>query len=303
MAATVLNPRQIMPNGTSSADGGVTPHLLRSIALGCKFGLVTISLLAGIVSLSQTPPSSALGTIHGVVLDSTGEPLPDADVYVITDSHTSRLNYVSTVSDAEGIFVLNALPLGSYYLHANKVSAGYPDDFWSFSATDPPRLMVNVEAGKTTKAVIQKGPKCASLKLSVTDEKAMPRTDYTLEFNRIDLGETGVFRTTPEFPHGPQDPPMGPDWPRGLKPLPILVPPFPFRLTVHAEGYEPWHYGGANYTGKTGLLILKSGQTLALDVRLRRTKIGGLYDQLIQPSETNSAAAEFANLDHTLHIW
>ena len=265
-----MNPRKIIPNGASSGASGVAPLLLRSIALGCKFSLLTISLLAAIVSFGQTPSSSAPGSIHGVVLDPAGKPLPDADVYVITDARTSRLNFVSAVSDAEGSFELNALPPGSYYLHALKISAGYPDDFFNFAATDPPHPLVKVEAGKTTEAVIQKGPKCASLKLSVTDENGMPKIDYTLEFNRVDLGERGVFVTGPEFPHGPKDPPMRPDWPRGLEPLPILVPPVPFRLTVDADGYEPWHYGGANWGGKAGLIALKSGQTLSLAVRLRK---------------------------------
>ena len=98
----------------------------------------------------------------------------------------------------------------------------------------------------------------------------MTKTDYTLDFNRVDLGKSGGFGTTPEFPHGPKDPPMLADWPRGLEPLPILVPSVPFRLTVDADGYEPWHYGGVNWQGKAGLMTLKSGETLSLTVRLRK---------------------------------
>jgi hypothetical protein len=50
----------------------------------------------------------------------------------------------------------------------------------------------------------------------------------------------------------------------------MLVPPVPFRLTVQADGYEPWHYGGKNWARKAGLITLKSGQTLSLAVRLQK---------------------------------
>lgn len=270
MKATVLNPRKVIPNRANSGANRVVPQLLRGIALGCKFSLVAISLLAAIVSFGQTSSSSALGTIQGVVLDPTGKPLPDADVYVITDTSTSRWEYVSAVSDAKGSFILNALPQGSYYVYSRKINDGYADDFFALSATNPPHAMVNVVAGETTKTVIQRGPKCASLNLYVTDENGMPKTDYTLDFYRPDLGTSGGFGTSAEFPHGPKDPPMQADWPRGLKPLPVLVPLAPFRLTVNADGYEPWHYGGAKWQGNPGLITLKSGQTLNLTVRLRK---------------------------------
>jgi hypothetical protein len=50
----------------------------------------------------------------------------------------------------------------------------------------------------------------------------------------------------------------------------MMVPAVPFRVTVDAEGYDTWHYGGANWQGKAGLITLKSGQTMSLAVRLHR---------------------------------
>lgn len=270
--AALLNPHMIIPNRTRSRPIGTAPRLFQYTTLGYKLSLLIISLFAASVSFGQTPSFSEPGTIHGVVFDQTGKPLSEADVYVITDTRTSRWECVSAVSDAEGSFVLQGVPPGSYYIYAHKNSAGYPDDFYAFFSTDPPRPWVKVEAENTTEVVIQKGPSSASLELSVTDENGMPKTDYTLQFNRVDLGKIGVFGTTPDFPHGAKDPPMRADWPHGLKPLPILVPPVPFRLTVNADGYEPWHYGGKNWAGKSGLITLKSGQNLTLAVRLCKKK-------------------------------
>jgi hypothetical protein len=51
-----------------------------------------------------------------------------------------------------------------------------------------------------------------------------------------------------------------------------MVPPVPFRLTVEAAGYEPWHFGGENWQGNGGLINLKSGQSLTLDIRLKRAQ-------------------------------
>jgi len=58
--------------------------------------------------------------------------------------------------------------------------------------------------------------------------------------------------------------------PHGLGPFTIQVPFVPFRLMLRADGYDSWYCAGKNWTGKAGLIALKSGQILSLDVRLHK---------------------------------
>ncbi len=68
-------------------------------------------------------------------------------------------------------------------------------------------------------------------------------------------------QASPSKPEKAQIAVDGPD--RGYRDLSI-------ENELTADGYEEWHYGGANWQDKAGLVNLKSGQTLTLDVRLRK---------------------------------
>lgn len=94
------------------------------------------------------------------------------------------------------------------------------------------------------------GPKTSHLTLVITD----PDGRHT--------GASVIF-TRDGFPQGIYRRGVGVD-------ETVPVPAVPFRVTVEAEGYEPWHYGGAKWQGDAGLVNLKPGQTLSLDVRLRK---------------------------------
>jgi carboxypeptidase family protein len=253
--ATVLNPPKIIPNGANSGARGVAPHLLRSLAQGCKFSLLTISLLAAIVSFGQTPSSSAqtttTGSVEGVVLDLQGKPIPGADVYALPEVDM-RILAASATTDSAGKFILQFLQPGGYFVYAYKESDGYPNGFFRFLTAPGGQTQVaaKVEAGQATTGVTMKLAKFAQLKFNVIDENGK-QVLATLTFTRED--QPGDFITGTSEDNKP-----------------MLVPPVPFRLTVDRDGYEPWHYGGAKWQGKAGLIALKSGQSLSLAVRLRK---------------------------------
>jgi hypothetical protein len=226
---------------------------------------LTVVFLLMVFSLSSLPVAAqdqavTLGSIQGVILGYDGMPLPGANVWALPEQD---MRYpISTTSDAAGMFILRNIPIGSVYVLGFKESEGYPYEFYAFYKTKNDRSSAKVEAkaGAVTSGVtIQLGPKAAYLKVNATDEKGVPvQVGYQLD--RDDM--PGPFSTSV-----PTDPRLvGVGFIKGI----MLVPPVPFRLTVVADGYEPWHYGGANWQGKAGLITLKSGETLSLDVRLRK---------------------------------
>jgi hypothetical protein len=51
------------------------------------------------------------------------------------------------------------------------------------------------------------------------------------------------------------------------------VPPVPFHVGVFALGYEPWDYADAGSNDRGGLLRIKSGETLNLDISLHKDTV------------------------------
>jgi hypothetical protein len=203
-------------------------------------------------SFAKTPQFMTTGSVEGVVLDQQGKPIPDADVYVNLEEDM-RHPAAQTTTDSAGKFILRDLPPKRIYIYAYKESDWYPSGLWQFFAVpnDQALVVMKVEAGQTTPLTIKRGARFARLIVHITDENG----------NRIGAG----LQLTREDQHG--DPYiMGTDGE-----VSMLVPPLPFRVMVNDEdGHEPWRYGGANYAGKAGLINLKSGQTLTLNVRLRK---------------------------------
>jgi hypothetical protein len=199
--------------------------------------------------LAQTPRSTT-GSVEGIVLDGERKPLAGATVFIGTLAKGPR-----TRTDAEGKFVLRDVPIGNVGLDAYKESDGYPYNMFSFFLIPGQHLpKFDVIAGETVKnVVIHLGPKAACLRLQITDESGHP-INASLSFSRPDLGQRGDYRRSTEANDV------------------ILVPPVPFRFTVEATGFQPWHYGAERWQDGNGLITLKSGETRTLAVRLRKTE-------------------------------
>ena len=145
------------------------------------------------------------------------------------------------------------MPSGDVFLYAHKESEGYPDQVFAFFATgNRSWISSKVEVRRVTQGVtIQLGEKAAYLNIEITDEKRT-RLAGGLTFTRND--QPGHYQSSTSGAES------------------IMVPPVPFRLTVEVPGYEPWHYGGENWQSNSGLITLKSGQSLNLDIRLKRAQ-------------------------------
>lgn len=215
------------------------------------FWAVALSISVCLSPLNCPAQDTTTGSVEGVVLDQQGKPIPDADVYANLEEDM-RHPAAETTTDSAGKFLLRDLPPKRIYIYAYKESDGYPNGLWQFLnlPDDQSLVVVNVEAGQTTTLTIKRGARFARLIVHITDENGI-RIGAGLTLTREDQKPDRFI--------------MGTDGE-----VSMLVPPLPFRVMVDHDGYEPWHYGGANYAGKAGLVSLKSGQTLTLNVRLRK---------------------------------
>jgi hypothetical protein len=218
--------------------------------------VLSLVLLALVLASGQTTPPAelpSLGAVEGSVLDGAGKPIAGATVYALPQREHDMRTQFRTQTDANGRFVLKAVPAGDAYLHAFKESDGYPNTFFDFFTMPgqdlPPK--VTIRPGETTSgATIRLGVKAAILKFMIADENGTPIAAAG-QFQRLDSGHEG---------------PLG----HSLRSDEILlVPPVPFRFTVDSEGYAPWHYGGSKWEADEGVVRLQSGQTLEVPVRLR----------------------------------
>jgi hypothetical protein len=208
------------------------------------------AVLSCVGPLKSSAQITTTGSVEGVVLDLQGKPIPGADVYALPEVDM-RILAASATTDSTGKFTLQSLQPGGYFVYAYKESDGYPNGFFRFLTAPGGQTQVaaKVEAGKVTTGVTMRLAKFAHLKVHITDEKG-------------NLLGGGITFTREDQPG---------DYGMGTSgEVSMLVPPVPFRLTIDSDGYESWHYGGANYAGKAGLIALKPDQTLTLDVRLRK---------------------------------
>jgi hypothetical protein len=214
--------------------------------------LLAIGLFVSVAVHGQIDNPNAFGSARGVVLDNEGKPLAGATVYALPELH--MLHQIRTSCDATGRFALGGLPAGGVYLDAFKESDGYPYNMFSFYISPAQRTPVKIEIspGKViANVVLQLGLRAAYLQLDIADDDGTP-VDGELLFDRLDIP-------------GPYS--------RGVRAKErFMVPPVPFRVTFEAGGFLPWHYGEEKWQSKAGLITLKSGETLHLSIRLKRSQ-------------------------------
>jgi hypothetical protein len=215
--------------------------------------LAACLVVAATVSLGQAPRligEVKWGIVEGVVVDGHGKPLPDATVTSYTQVAGVGRDVMQYQTNGNGQFSLH-LPEGKVWLSAHKDSEEYPYAFFAFYLMPQQEFpTVEVKAGETTKGIVVRvGPKAAHLNYEVVDEDGKPVAGAFI-FTRLDQAEK--YSTS------------------ALAKDDLLVPPTPFRATFEAKGYKPWHYGGGKWTGKEGIISLKSGEILNLPIHLQR---------------------------------
>ncbi|QHN04758.1 carboxypeptidase regulatory-like domain-containing protein [Granulicella sp. WH15] len=194
------------------------------------------------------------GSVQGIVLDEARNPIPYATVYGTPGKDMHKP--LRATADAEGKFILLNLPPGVVYLDAANEHEGYVHSIFSFYVMPGERKpVVNLHVDEAIhNTVIQIGPKAAYLQLNIHDESGNP-LQATLNLSRPNMGHSGDLSSSK-----PED---------GVFP----VPPVPFHVGVFALGYEPWDYADADSNDRDGLLRIRSGETLNLDICLHKDTV------------------------------
>ena len=91
-----------------------------------------------IVLLLIFPLAAAPATVRGVVINPSKAPVLDAKVS-LTDVYKAAAGVVSYVAtDSHGRFTIANVPLGTYFVHAQKCDSGYGDPAFAFFAVGAP---------------------------------------------------------------------------------------------------------------------------------------------------------------------
>lgn len=210
--------------------------------------IILFGALASFGLISGAQARRSFGSIQGVVLDDRGKPLSNATVLALPEE--DMLHPISGKCDDAGRYTIYNVPSGGVYLDADKKEDGYPYSLYSFYISPgqkKPKVLV-LPGELTPDVVIQMGARTAYLKLEITDEHGNPiEGGAQLRFTRPDV---------PKY------------FERGASAETLMpVPPVPFRLTIEADGYQPWHYVSEN-RADGDLITAKSGETFSLVVRL-----------------------------------
>jgi len=206
--------------------------------------------LACFAQAQQATGQAKWGMVEGVVVDGDGRPLPDATVTSYTQAKGVARDTMQFQTNGNGEFTLH-VPEGKVWLSAHKNSEGYPYAFFAFYLMPGQEFpTIEVKPGETTKGVVVRvGVKAAHLNYEVVDEDGKPVLGAFV-FTRLDQTESCSTSA--------------------LAKDDLLVPPVPFRATFEAKGFRQWHYGGDKWSGKEGVISLKSGDVLNLTIRLQR---------------------------------
>jgi hypothetical protein len=217
----------------------------------CLLAAYLLSVATVCVGQAAQPTAEVKwGTVEGVVLDSQGNPLPDATVTSYSQAKGVTRDVMQYQTNAHGEFSLR-FPEGKVWLSAHKNSEEYPYAFFAFYLM-PKQVFptVEVKAGATAKGVVVRvGAKAAHLNYEAVNEDGRLVAGSFI-FTRLDQAQS--YNTGA---------PAKDD---------LLVPPMPFRAEFEAKGYKPWHYGGDKWSEKEGIISLKSGEVLNLTIHLQR---------------------------------
>jgi hypothetical protein len=155
-------------------------------------------LLAALLGADANAQNQTGGTIAGVVLDETGKPVGDADVYAFPESNRAK-------TDSVGKFAISGLPGGFYHVRVRRLGfrpAEVTTDLGSNGHVDL-KIELAVRPAMLDSVIVQADGKCAVISFTGFNcrkqhGKGVYLTDDDLaDKGAIELGE--VFRDVDGF--------------------------------------------------------------------------------------------------------
>lgn len=192
------------------------------------------------------------GMIQGVVLDEIGDPVPGAKVHAELKGIPMAKAIRFVESDRNGLFRIDRLEFGTYYVGGQKEEDGYgPTDSSFFS--DVPLPTANLSAqNRFADVIVKLGPKAGIL--TGTIRNALTGKPISADFDLAQVKDRTKWMGTSAAPD-----------------FRILIPSSrEIAVKVSAPGYEPWSYSDSAIP--TRGLRIEAGSEIRLDIRLKPTQ-------------------------------
>jgi len=220
-----------------------------------KFSLVATGLLFAFFApdFHQSQLQSPLETIEGMVIDSSGVPVPGA--WVEAENTEDIGQQISrALSNRQGMFTMRGVHPGTIRLYAYKANDIHGHPFltslgWYGKAV---WTVVTVQPGqRVTYVKLPLGPPPGVLKLTIEDEQGRP-SGGTVHFERKGGSYTMI------------QPGYSPD-----KPAEYSLPPdTEFQFKIVKDGYQTWYSKDAP---DGAWLKVKSGEVISMTAKLKRS--------------------------------
>jgi len=205
---------------------------------------MSLTRFAGILLLALSLPAQTIteaGVIHGRVIDTDGNPVKAARVYVLPEGPLATRTRTA-IADETGAFVIDHLAFGAYGVFGNKEDDGYADTLWFSTSTVVPGVTLSAQQPTGT-VVLRFGARAGTITGTVRDERTGKPVPVVFTMRRL----------SDSWVHEMSQPP-------GFR---VLIPALEeFSLEASAEGYQKWESGAHP-------LRLEPGGQLHLDIRLR----------------------------------
>jgi hypothetical protein len=221
--------------------------------------LILVLLLGSSLRADASDQTQFSGTICGEVCDELGRPVAGATIEAMGggDGPPSGRSPRGTSDDA-GRFYLRVQAAGPYAVFAFKEEEFYPDPIWAiYGAPNVTQVSVSVtDEGPVDAGVIRMHASAARVKGTIVDAATgTPIHDAQIALGRSD-NDRPLYQTA------------------ATDTFSILIPSSGAWISIRADGYETWYFGGASVAGRVTELRLEPKTTMEIKVALRRVESG-----------------------------
>jgi hypothetical protein len=216
--------------------------------------VLSLVLFHAVLGFSQAPETSATrGKVLGKVLNEQGQPVVGAKVFLTLSDNAPHIGGIRhSLTDGDGLFSIPDLAFAVYRVDTEAETEGFAHTYWAFyTAGLPPVTVALTSKAPVADLVLIVGPKAGMITGSISDAVTGNPLHANFHLWRIKDSHSSLEQSAPsEFQ--------------------VLIPPnVEVGISVQAPGYHEWYYPGTpDAASLASHLVLRSGQKMAIDVRL-----------------------------------